>query len=83
VTCADEIKPIAPPVPAPYLTGLPHLRQDLLDAIEGRKTLMQPIDDLVQAHIYTLAAEIQFRRQRYENEKGVKIVIERRAGLTD
>lgn len=79
----DEIKTIAPPVPAPYLADIPHLRDDLLEAIEGRKTLFQPVDDKVQARIYTLAANIRFARESYEQSHGVKIVPERRPGLID
>jgi hypothetical protein len=71
------IRPVAPPLPAPYLRGCPSLDDELIDQLSGHRSVMQPLDDIAQAKIYTLAAEIRFRRESYESEHGVEIVPER------
>jgi len=75
-----EIVRIAPPTPAPYLIGARQLSDELLAAIPPTGHMIQALEDRVTAEIYSLAAELQFRREKYNTEHSVEIIPERGCG---
>jgi hypothetical protein len=64
---------VSPPVPATYLAGAPSLSSETLACIRGQKRLMKPLDARITAEIYTLAAELRFRREDWADSQGVEI----------
>jgi len=73
-----EVIPVAPPIPAPYLAGVPQLPDGLLAMMHGAKQI-RPCDDLeAQVQIREICTTIRRRRAAYETIHGVKIVPEPR-----
>jgi hypothetical protein len=68
-----EISRVSPPVPAPYLAGAPSLSSETLACIRGQKRLMRPLEARITAEIYTLAAELRFRREDWADAQGLEI----------
>lgn len=72
-----ELPVIAPPVPAPYLAGIPTLPDDLLREMKRRRRLPLDLHRRARALLIDLRRQIDAAREHYQESLGVEIQIER------
>lgn len=69
-------QPVAPPVPAPYLAGIPQLPDNLLAGMDCRGTLSDEQSARALDLIYRLARRVRIARHRWGTQHGVTITPE-------
>jgi hypothetical protein len=67
---------IAPPVPAPYLVGVPSLPDDVRAALDGRRARDAAAVAAARETVARLRQLIRRARSRYEAERGICIIPE-------
>lgn len=71
-----SIRFVAPPVPAPYLRGIPTIPDPVLEDLDGRRRVSPEKRMLAERMVRALLSIIRRRRMQYEREHGVVIIPE-------